>query len=158
MATTDTTTTTVVAVGNWATIGPLSHHLSHFYAYFLTSLPCRILLATWILWSASSSSSSSSLLGGIFLIPQKRKFRQSAAILTGMVAAFCTATYLMPLMMDDSRSSSSGGSSSGGGSTTSNQHHDIELAHVAFSLLSVTAAFVGAALGCLLPRVHREQL
>ena len=71
-----------------------------------------------------------------------------------MVAAFCTATYLMPLMMEDDPSSSSGSSSSsGGGSTTSNQHHDIELAHVALSLLSVTAAFVGAALGSLLPRV-----
>ena len=174
MATATTTTVVATAVGNWATIGPLSHHLSQFYAYFLTSLPCRILLATWILWSASSSSSPS-LLGSMLLIPQKRKFRQSAAILTGMVAAFCTATYLMPLMLEDdpsrSSSSSSGGSGGGNGSVTvtsttttssssnninnniSNQHHDIELAHVALSLLSVTAAFVGAALGSLLPRV-----
>ena len=145
MTTTATTTLTAV-VGNWATIGPLSHHLSHMYTYFLASLPCRILLATWILWSASSTSSSS-LLGGTLLIPQKRKFRQSTAVLSGMVAAFCTATYLMPLMMDTTTTTTT--------TTTNNNsnHHDIELAHVALFLLSVTAAFVGAALGSLLPRV-----
>lgn len=151
MTTTATTTLTAV-VGNWATIGPLSHHLSHMYTYFLSSTPCRILLATWILWSASSTSSSS-LLGGTLLIPQKRKFRQSTAVLSGMVAAFCTATYLMPLMMDTTTTSANTSTTTTTTNNNISNHHDIELAHVALFLLSVTAAFVGAALGSLLPRV-----
>ena len=53
----------------------------------------------------------------------------------------------MPLMMDTTTTTTT--------TTTNNNsnHHDIELAHVALFLLSVTAAFVGAALGSLLPRV-----
>ena len=155
-------------VGNWATIGPLSHHLSHLSSFILSSLPARSLLALYLLYSSSSggASSSSSLLGGTFLIPQQRKFRQSTAILTGMVTAFCTATYLMPLMLDSmplsntSSSSSSnnnnggsGGSGSGSSSNGNGNHHDIELAHVALFLLSTTSALVGAALGSLLPKL-----
>lgn len=68
------------------------------------------------------------------------KRRLLTAILTALTCAFCTFGYLMPMFFQNEIL------------RLNHRHHDVELAHVALGVLSIVSAFVGGALGSLLPR------
>ena len=63
------------------------------------------------------------------------KRRKLTSYLSAIVGSFVTFSYLMPMFF-----------------RAGDKSHDVELGHVALFILSITAAFVGGALGSLLPR------
>lgn len=128
--------------GGWATRGPISHYITIFISSTLPAL--RILLGLYILWTISGIT----------------KTRQLTAYITAILCAFLTYGYLNPMFFNTGTTNVSavtgvhgtGLTTSEGGTHLGPSHADIDVSHVALFILSVSSAFVGLALGSLLPR------
>ena len=129
--------------GGWATRGPISHYITIFISSTLPAL--RILLGLYILWTISGIT----------------KTRQLTAYNTAILCAFLTYGYLNPMFFNTGNANNvsavtgvhgTGLTTSEGGTHLGPSHADIDVSHVALFILSVSSAFVGLALGSLLPR------